>query len=443
MANVQDLPGLEDAVAAIRPQDTLAVPLGPGVPGAFIHALGNVTPDDYFTDLRVFGALLPDLYAVFMRPGVHLKSGFFGPAERFLRDAGADVDFVPADFRRFEPVLAHIKPRVVAIAGAMPVDGQISLSLHAGAFTSEINSVINDSDRRLIVECSPHFPRTFGMEDGYVEGGYAHSIDIRYVDHLVISEQQPLNLADATPTEAERTIAELAVQFIHDGCTLQTGIGGIPTQVATRLANGSGGGYGIHSEMFTTGLMRLHQSGKVTNNKGNAFDGFSVTTFAAGEPELYVWLHENRDVRFLPVGIVNSPEVIAGNRNMVSINGAMAVDLSGQIIADSVGGRQFSGIGGHEDFVSGPGLTTSGRSLICLPATTMVNGVAVSRILGRLPEGSVVTTPRHQVDVVITEFGVAEIAGLSINERALALAGISHPDFRDQLLATATEWPSD
>lgn len=443
MTNEHDLAGLKEAVAAIRPEDTLAIPLGPGVPGALMHALGNLTSDDYFTDLHVFGALLPDLFAVFMRPGVHLKSGFFGPAERFLRDAGANVDFVPADFRRFEPVLSHIKPRVLALAGAMPVDGRISLSLHAGAFTSEINSVINDPHRVLIVECSPHFPHTFGMEDGYIEGGYAHSVDVRQIDHLIVSEQHPLNLADAIPTDAERTIAEFAVQFVHDGCTLQTGIGGIPTQVATRLAAGPGGRYGIHSEMFTTGLMRLHQAGKVTNNKGNAFDGFSVTTFAAGEPELYIWLHENPDVRFLPVGIVNSPEVIASNRNMVSINGAMAVDLSGQIIADSVDGRQFSGIGGHEDFVSGPGLTTSGRSLICLPSTTVVNGITVSRILGRLPEGSVVTTPRHQVDVIITEYGIAEIAGLSINERAQALAGVSHPDFREQLRATAAEWPSD
>jgi acyl-CoA hydrolase len=128
---------------------------------------------------------------------------------------------------------------------------------------------------------------------------------------------------------------------------------------------------------------------------------------------------------------------------MVSINGAMAVDLSGQVVADSVLGKQFSGIGGHEDFVSGPGLSDNGRSLVCLPSTTMVDGKLVSRIAGRLPEGSVVTTPRHQVDVVITEFGAAEIAGLSISERAHALAAISHPDFRDELSATADVWPSD
>ena len=428
---------MESAVAAMRPIDTLAIPLGPGAPGAFLHSLGNDTEPERFTDLKVFGALLPDLYAIFARPGVHLKSGFFGPAERFLRDTGADVDFVPADFRRFEPTLAHLKPRVLALAASMPVDGRVSLSLHAGAFTKEISSVINDPDRVLIVECSPNFPHTFGA------GTYEHSIGIEDIDFLLLSDRVALNLADVAASEAENQIADIAVTYIHDGCTLQTGIGGIPTQVATKLAAGSGGDYGIHSEMFTTGLMRLHLAGKVTNRKGTEFDGFSVTTFAAGEPDLYAWLHENNDVRFMPVGIVNSPEVISRNRNMVSINGAMAIDLSGQVIADSINGKQFSGIGGHEDFVSGPGLSTHGRSLLCLPSTSIVNGVVISRILGRMPEGSVVTTPRHQVDVVITEYGAAEIAGLSIAERAHALADISHPDFRQQLLSTADVWPSD
>ena len=121
----------------------------------------------------------------------------------------------------------------------------------------------------------------------------------------------------------------------------------------------------------------------------------------------------------------------------------MAVDLSGQVIADSINGKQFSGIGGHEDFVAGPGLSANGRSLICLPSTTTVNGQLVSRILGRLPEGSIVTTPRHQVDVVITEYGAAEIGGLSIAQRAHELARISHPMFRDQISSTADVWPTD
>ena len=423
------------AVEAVRPTDTLAVPLGPGVPGAFMHALGERSD---FVDLRVFGALLPDLYGVFTQPTVHLQSGFFGPAERFLRDSGADIDFVPADFRRFETVLARKKPRVLAVAGAMPVDGWVSLSLHSGATSRELAAVIADPERVLIVEVSPNFPRTFG-----VEGLYDHRVHVSDINFLVESDRQALNLADVVATPAEVAIAERAMEFIHDGCTLQTGIGGIPSHIATQLASGSGGGYGIHSEMFTTGLMRLHQAGKVTNNKGTEFDGFSLTTFAAGTPELYSWLHDNKDVRFMPVSVVNSPDVIARNRDMVAINGAMAVDLSGQVIADSISGKQFSGIGGHEDFVAGPGLSASGRSLVCLPSTSVVNGVVVSRILGRLPEGSVVTTPRHQIDVVITEYGVAEIAGLSIAERSHELARISHPDFREQLLSTAELWPMD
>jgi acyl-CoA hydrolase len=158
---------------------------------------------------------------------------------------------------------------------------------------------------------------------------------------------------------------------------------------------------------------------------------------------LYEWLHNNREVRFLPVKIINSPERIAKNRDMVTINGAMMIDLSGQVVADSISGTQFSGIGGHEDFVSGPGLTANGRSLICLPSTSTVNGELVSRIVPKLPLGSVVSTPRHQVDVVITEYGIAELHGRTINERSLALAAIGHPAFRDELLATAVEWPRD
>jgi len=423
------------AVAAVRATDSLAVPLGPGVPGGFLHALGERTD---FTRLEVFGALMPDLYQLFLRPGVHYRSGFFGPAERFLSEAGADVDFVPADFRRFEPILHHLRPRVVATAAAPPVNGWVSLSLHAGATVDELHRAGADPERLLVVEVSEHFPRTLGIEPDH-----PHRLHVDEIDLLIETDRSPLNLPDAQPTEVELAIAEHALRFFHDGCTVQTGIGGIPSQIATRLADGPFGDLGVHSEMFTTGLMRLHQAGKVTNRKNSEFDGFTPTTFAAGIPELYTWLHENPAVRFLPVRVVNSPERIARNRDMVSINGALAIDLSGQVVADSIAGKQFSGIGGHEDFVSGPGLSTSGRSLICLPSTSTVNGSVISRIVTSLPTGSVVSTPRHQVDVVITEHGVAELHGRTIRERSRALAEIAHPTFRDELRAQAERWPLD
>lgn len=426
---------LEDAVALIRSEDSLAVPLGPGVPGGFMHALGARSD---FTNLHVFGALMPDLYAVLALPGVHYRSGFFGPAERFLRDTGASIDYVPADFRRFEPILESLKPRVVATAGAPPVDGWVSLSVHAGASVDEIHRAAADPERLVIVEVSEKFPRTFGVEPDHM-----HRIHVNEIDALIETDREPLNLPDAPASEEDLTIASHALTFIRSGSTLQTGIGGIPNQIAMFLANSDLGDFGIHSEMFTTGLMRLHQAGKVTNNKGSQFDGFSPTTFAAGIPELYEWLHENTDVRFLPVKIVNSPEYISRNRDMVTINGALAIDLSGQVMADSINGVQFSGVGGHEDFVSGPGLKLEGRSLVCLPSTSIVNGQRTSRILPQFPSGSVVSTPRHQLDVVITEFGIAELEGRTIRERSRALAKIAHPDFREELLASAEVWPKD
>jgi acyl-CoA hydrolase len=189
--------------------------------------------------------------------------------------------------------------------------------------------------------------------------------------------------------------------------------------------------------MFTTGLMRLHQAGKVTNDAKGVFDGVSVTTFALGTAELYKWLDGNADVAFLPVETVNDPTVIAKNAKLVSINGALSVDLYGQVVADSIDGRQISGVGGHEDFVAGAELHLDAHSLICLRSTAVRQGEVVSRIAGLLPEGSVVSTPRHHTGVVVTEYGAAELTGLTVRERAHSLVDIAHPDFRDGLRKVA------
>jgi len=175
----------------------------------------------------------------------------------------------------------------------------------------------------------------------------------------------------------------------------------------------------------------------VTNARKGEFHNVSISTFALGTADLYAWLDGNADVRFLPVEIVNAPDVIARNHNVVSINGALAVDLYGQVVADRLHGRQFSGIGGHEDFVAQSGLELSDRSLICLPSTAQAAGTTVSRIVAQLTPGTTVTSPRHQVDVVITEHGVAELRGRTMGERAAALAEIAHPDFRADLHAAA------
>lgn len=417
----------EQAAARLNPRDTLGIPLGPGQPPAFLRALGE---REDWTDLRVYGALLAVLTELFSRPGVHYLSGFFGPLERALLGGGADIQFTPADFRRFGPLLERQAPRVMTTVATPPdADGWCSLSLHAGGTIGELRRAGVDPDRLLIVEASESYPRTFGL------GEYRHGLHVDEIDVLIHSTDEPFALPAGEPTAVDDAIARHAVGFISSGATLQVGIGSIPNQIATLLAEGDGGDYGLHTEMFTDGCMKLHSAGKVANDRKGQYEGVSVTTFAFGSPELYAWLDGNSDVAFLPVEVVNSPEVIGANANMISINGALAVDAQGQVVADTLDGKQFSGIGGAEDFVAGAGLELADRSLICLPSTFTKDGELRSRIVPSFGPGAVITTPRHQVDVIVTEYGVAELEGRTVRERAEALAAIAHPRFRDDLLA--------
>ena len=419
-----------DAAARLQATDTLGIPLATGQPPALMAALGE---RDDWADLKVYGALLGVGTNLFGHKNVHYLSGFFGPFERALRDQGANISFAAADFRRFAPLLEEQAPRVMATAAAPPdVEGWCSLSLHAGGTSTELIRAAADPDRLLVVEVSEKFPRTFGIEPDH-----KHALQVDEIDILIESDGAPLPLPEAEPGEADRAIAEHATEFIADGATLQTGIGSIPSAIAAELAAGSGGDYGVHSEMFTNGLMALHEAGKVSNAHKGCYEGVSVATFAAGSEALYEWLHENRDVAFLPVDLVNSAEAIARNRRMVTINGALAIDIQGQVVADTINGAQFSGIGGHEDFIAGPALDLEDRSLLCFPSTFERDGERRSRIVPWFDAGAVITTPRHQVDVVITEHGAAELQGKTVHQRGEALAAIAHPDFRDELLAAA------
>ncbi len=416
---------LTDAAGLIGVRDTLGLPLGPGQPAAFAHALGE---RDDFEELIVFSGLLTDLFRLFTRRGVQLRSGFFGPIERGLRAAGHDVRFVPADFRRFRKIATTLHSRVMATAATPPDErGQMSLSLHAGASVDELHRAGRDPERLLIVEVNPALPRTLGIPPEF-----PHTLSIEEADVIVESGRAPFVLADSPSTPLDRAIAEYALPYIESGATIQTGIGGMSGELANLLVERSGSDYGIHTEMFTTGLMRLHEAGKVTNRKG-IHDGLSIATFAAGTRELYDWLDGREEVRFLPVDQVNSPSIISQNRKFISINGALMLDLFGQVVADRVGGHQYSGIGGHLDFVSGAAFSDGGHSLICLPSTVDIQGQRMSRISATLKPGACVTTPRHEVDVVVTEFGAAELALRSVEDRAEALIAIAHPDFRDEL----------
>jgi acyl-CoA hydrolase len=421
----------DEAAALVRPRDTVGFGLGPANPDAFLTALGG---RDDWEDLTLGGALLLGYYTVLTHPGVSYRSGFFGPAERVLLGQGYRVELVPGGFRQFAPILRRFAPRVMtAVATPPDADGNVNLSLHLGATYDELVLAGQDPDRLLIIETNRHFPRTSSLPPEFT-----NTLSTDLIDVLVESDSPPFALADAPADDVDRAIAELACATVPEGATLQIGIGAIPNVVAHRLAERSGGGYGIHSEMFTDGLMDLHLAGKVTNANKGLFDGVSVSTFALGSAALYRWLDGNPDVAFVPVSVVNDPTIIARNRNLVSINGALSVDLYGQVVADSIDGRQISGVGGHEDFVAGAELRTEDHSLICLRSTATVNGEVRSRLVPALPAGSVVSTPRHHTGMIVTEHGVADLSGLTVRERAEALAAIAAPEFRGELQAAAS-----
>ena len=309
--------------------------------------------------------------------------------------------------------------------------GFFSFGLHAGATYESFCAAARDPKRLAIAEVVADMPCVYGLGE---HGG--NRIHVSEVDCVVESDRSAFVLPDIAVTDADERIAAHVEQLIDDGATLQFGIGGIPNSVARLLADGGKGDFGIHTEMFVDGIMRLHQAGKVTNHKG-IFDGFSIATFAAGSADLYRWLHRNPEVRMLPVAQVNDPAIIRRNRRMVSVNGALAVDLSGQVMADTIGARQYSGVGGHELFVIGAHDAEGGKSIICLHSTASVGGQTLSSIVAELPLGTPVSTPRHHVQYVVTEFGVANLGMLTARERRAALIGIAHPDFRDALRDSA------
>lgn len=418
-----------EAAALVNPTDSLASGLGPAWPPVLMKALGE--RDDWVT-LQLDGAHVTVETELLTRTGVHYRCGFFGPRERAARAAGGDIEFMPSDFRRFGPLLSRVKPRVMVVVVAPPdEEGFCSLSLHAGATIDEMKSAAADPDRLLIAEAATGFPRTYGLPPAH-----RHALHLDEIDVLIHSDGAPAELTKKPITEVDQAIAARAVELIMDGSTLQAGIGSVPEAITELLAQGDGGDYGIHSELFSDGMMALHEAGKVTNQKG-LNDGKSVTTFTLGSKKLYDWLHENDKVAYLPVQLVNDPHIVDQNRKMVTINGALAIDLYGQVVADTRFGKQFSGVGGAEDFVSGPEYAKGGRSLMCIHSTANVGGAPISRIVPSFPAGTVVTTPRHHLDYVITEHGAVDVAAMTVKQRALALAELAHPDFREQLKSAA------
>lgn len=227
----------------------------------------------------------------------------------------------------------------------------------------------------------------------------------------------------------ERQIGDHIASLVPDGATLQLGIGAIPDAALLSLKNKKD--LGIHSEMISDGVVTLVEAGVITNQKKTINAGKFIVTFLMGTKKLYDFVHNNPAVEMHPVDYVNDPYIIGQHENMISINSAVQVDLAGQVNAEMIGDVQFSGVGGQVDFVRGAGRSAGGKSIIAIPSTAAKG--KVSRIVRELDAGAAVTTSRNDIHYVVTEFGIADLRGKTLQQRAQALIAIAHPEFRDTL----------
>lgn len=342
-----------------------------------------------------------------------------------VRDAVNDglADFTPVFLSQI-PNLFRSGRLVLdaAIIHVSPPDshGYCSLGVEVGVTKSAAESA-----GIVIAEVNPNMPRTLGES----------FIHISQIDYFIDVDYELPEVKPQPSSPIQVDIAAHIAEIIPDGATLQTGIGGIPDAVLRCLTNHKN--LGIHTELFSDGVMDMIEAGVITNASKAIHRGKVVAGFIIGTRKLFRYVNDNPIFEMRPTEYVNDPFVIARNDRMISINSALEVDLTGQVCADSIGYRFYSGVGGQLDFVRGATRSREGKAIIALPSTTKND--TISRIVPSLKPGAGVTTTRNDVNFVATEYGVVDLHGRSIRERVHALVSIAHPNFREELLAFARE----
>ncbi len=359
-----------------------------------------------------------------MAPHFRHLALFIGPNARAAIDEGR-AEYIPT-FLSDVPRLfdSGLLPLDAVFVNATPPDAHGFCSL--GTSVEAMHAAVRAA-KTVIVQFNAGMPRTLG--DSFVH--------VSQIDLAVECDVPPYEHPVGPLGEVERQIGEYVADLVPDGATLQLGIGGIPA--ATALALRGKRDLGVHTEMFTDSIVDLVEAGVITGARKERNRGKLVTAFLMGTKRLYDFVDDNPMVEMRPVDFTNDTHVIRSFSRMVAINSAIEVDLTGQVVADSIGHRLYSGVGGQMDFIRGAGLATEGRAIIALPSTA--GAARSSRIVASLREGAGVVTTRAHVRTVVTEWGVAELFGRSLRERAVALIGIAHPDARDRLLADARGAP--
>lgn len=410
-----------EAVAVIGSRQQLFVQGGAATPSVLLDALVERAAE--LADVRVVHFhtegpaphLAPEMAGHFRH-----KALFIGPNARDAVNEGR-AEYIPV-FLSDVPALfsSGILPLDAVLINVTPPDahGYCSLGTSVDATLAAVRSA-----KLVIAQLNDQMPRTLG--DTFVH--------VSKIDYATEVSAPPYEHLEGPLGEVERRIGEHVADLVEHGSTLQLGIGAIPA--ATALALRDKQHLGIHTEMFTDAVVDLVECGAIDGSRKEINRGKIVSAFVMGSRRLYEFVNDNPMVELRPVDYTNDTSVIRRLTRMVAINSAIEVDLTGQVVADSIGSRFYSGVGGQMDFVRGASLAEDGRAIIALPATAAKG--TVSRLTPYLKEGAGVVTTRAHARTVVTEYGVAELHGRSIAERTRALIAIAHPDFRDELTSEA------
>jgi acyl-CoA hydrolase len=413
-----------DSVVDLIPRGAdILVPLANGEPRMVVAAIDRAAAEG-----RIDGVRIHQMHAGYDHPHLHGVYGdrlrhvsyFLSAVERAAyREGGCQL--VPSHFSDMPRLLRRTTKCSLLVARAAPPDrhGFFSLGTNADYVARFLGEV------PVFLEVNPNMPRTFGENN-------VHASQIVGWSEC---DEPLLEIAPPPISELDRRIAELVAARIPDRATIQVGIGGVPSALMPLLADHHD--LGIHTELLTDGLVDLIESGAATGLSKTSRPGKVVTTFALGTKRTYDYIAENPVVEMLPVDWVNDPRVIGRELHFVSINATIEVDFLGQCNSEIINGSYWSGSGGQADFARGAMHSPEGQGFVVVHATTRDG--SVSRIVPRLSPGAAVTTDKNTVDKVVTEYGLAELRGLTIGERTTALIGIAHPDHREDLTRAAHE----
>lgn len=405
----------EQAVARIHSGDRVVVQHACGEPSHLLDAM--VANAAAYENVEVVHMVAMGK-AAYAQPGMeaHFRHNalFVGGTTRAAVAEGRG-DFTPCFFSEVPGFFADALPVDVALITVTPPDenGKCSLGVSVDYTMAAVKCA-----KTVIAQVNRNMPFTCGQS----------LVGVEEIDCFVLYDAPVIPLAPPKIGPVEEAIGENVASLVRDGDTLQLGIGAIPDAVLKFLTGKKD--LGIHSEMFSDGVVDLARAGAITNGKKSLHPGKYVVTFLMGTQKLYDFVDHNPEVYLAPVDYVNDPFVIAQNDNMVSINSCVQVDLMGQVASETIGPLQISGTGGQVDFIRGAARSKGGRAIIAMPST--VKG-KTSKIVPRLDAGAAVTTCRCDVDYVVTEYGIAHLKGHTLRERARALIEIAHPDFRDGL----------